>query len=196
MSNIHFVYGLGTFVVLFISWAAACTPFILFDTFKLCQSRLCQPPTQAGTSIMTKNETDQSNPPRGKRSAYYSSALRKKALNMVVFNWILLLGVVFFAAPAIAILFPRESMAEWSPSSTVAAGLLWFLAHDLWFYAFHRTLHKVPILYARVHKAHHAFVAPFSWSSHAVHPIEVHLVFPPFPKTHDQTHSACLNLCT
>merc|ERR1712070_732584 len=50
-----------------------------------------------------------------------------------------------------------------------------FLLDDLWFYAYHRTLHTYPTLYRRFHKPHHVFTAPFAWTSHAVHPVEMAL---------------------
>eukprot|EP00658_Telonema_sp_P-2_P017287 TRINITY_DN16698_c0_g2_i1.p1 TRINITY_DN16698_c0_g2~~TRINITY_DN16698_c0_g2_i1.p1 ORF type:complete len:154 (-),score=23.92 TRINITY_DN16698_c0_g2_i1:175-636(-) len=38
-----------------------------------------------------------------------------------------------------------------------------------------RQLHAHPELYRRFHKPHHIFTAPFAWTSHAVHPVEMSL---------------------
>ena len=50
-----------------------------------------------------------------------------------------------------------------------------FLIDDACFYVYHRALHSRPWLYAAFHKQHHAYIAPFAWSSHAVHPVEMSL---------------------
>ena len=48
-----------------------------------------------------------------------------------------------------------------------------FLIDDFCFYWYHRALHEHPVLYKHFHKPHHAFIHPFVWSSHAVHPVEM-----------------------
>jgi sterol desaturase/sphingolipid hydroxylase (fatty acid hydroxylase superfamily) len=50
---------------------------------------------------------------------------------------------------------------------------LFFVLDDLWFYAYHRTIHSIPPLYKAIHKQHHFFTAPFPAVSFAVHPAEM-----------------------
>jgi hypothetical protein len=51
-----------------------------------------------------------------------------------------------------------------------------FVLDDVCFYCYHRLLHSSKFgLYERFHKPHHLFKAPFAWTSHAVHPVEMAL---------------------
>jgi len=45
--------------------------------------------------------------------------------------------------------------------------------HPALYRAYHRALHTHPALYRAFHKPHHVFTAPFCWSSHATHPVEM-----------------------
>jgi len=113
----------------------------------------------------------------GPAPANVSPVLRRKAFEMVTFNWTWMLPTVSFAAPLLKHLFPAEGAPAIASSSYQVPFVmgLWFVLHDISFYCYHRVLHEVPGLYARFHKPHHLFTAPFAWSSHALHPVEMAL---------------------
>lgn len=58
------------------------------------------------------------------------------------------------------------------PWEMIAQLLLFFVLDDLFFYAYHRLFHEVPVLYKAVHKIHHKFKTPFVLSALAIHPAE------------------------
>lgn len=115
---------------------------------------------------------------------------------MVAFNWGWMAVVTPAAGPIIATIFPGgpggpddhilhgsfdDDAGNWHWARWF--GLPWFWAvllvclvlDDVCFYCYHRALHAWPELYKNYHKPHHQFKAPFSWSSHAVHPVEMSL---------------------
>ena len=145
-------YGLGTYAVLLGSWFAACAPFLLLDATGAADRHRIQ-----RTAV-----------------AWSSPRVRAEAARMVLINWAWLLPTVVAAAPALAHLFPSDAPSPSLARAPLVAAL-WFVLHDLAFYCYHRTLHEVPWLYVRIHKPHHMVTAPFCWSSHAVHPVEMML---------------------
>ena len=92
---------------------------------------------------------------------------------MAGINWVGLAVVTVAASPGIEWLFPPRAIP--GLMTIVVYFAVSFLLDDLWFYAYHRTLHSSPGLYKRFHKPHHVFTAPFAWTSHAVHPVEMML---------------------
>ena len=157
MPSEFWMYGLPTYGVLIGSWLLACAPFFFLDRTGWAEKYRIQ-------------RTATGHPVR----AATAPEIRAKALRLVVFNWVWIAVAVVAASPALAWLFPVDAP---SPSllQAPAVGALWFVMHDLSFYTYHRTLHSVPWLYKHVHSLHHAFSAPFAWSSHAVHPAELAL---------------------
>lgn len=148
--NVFLLYGLGTYAVLLGSWMLACAPFVVIDHFDLLVNRRIQ------------------------QKAKVASSTRATARRMVLINFAWLLPAVVLAAPLLARCFPFDAV---SPSWHLVPliGALWFVLHDISFYSYHRVLHEVPWLYKTIHKPHHVFTAPFAWSSHAVHPVEMAL---------------------
>lgn len=155
-------HGVSTFAVLFGSWAAYTAAFELLERLhilpwgpvKRCQSR-------------TPPQSD-------------SPELRARAWSMVQRIWALIFFLSLCGAPVMQRLFPtcQDALAEASTSTSYISFLalriaLAFLVDDLWFYWYHRVLHENKKLYALFHKPHHAFTQPFSWTSHAVHPVEM-----------------------
>jgi len=157
------LHGLGTYCVLFGSWAAACLPFHCLDVFQWMQHRRLQP------QVADRRQQ------------------RAKALDMIVLNWCWLVFALVGASPILAALFPLR-LAEQQDLSGVSGADgpapliimffllkvgLCFIIDDVSFYLYHRVLHAHPSLYERFHKPHHVFTAPFCWCSHAVHPVEM-----------------------
>merc|ERR1712093_652902 len=50
---------------------------------------------------------------------------------------------------------------------------LFFVLEDAWHYWAHRTMHRIPVLYKRIHKLHHEFSAPFGLAAEYAHPLEI-----------------------
>lgn len=101
---------------------------------------------------------------------------------MTILNWCWIPFALAFASPILARCFPA------SPDSVMVTGVsteipdaarflakvcICFLIDDVSFYCYHRVLHSNRVLYERFHKPHHVFTAPFAWTSHAVHPVEM-----------------------
>lgn len=150
-------YGLGTYVILLASWGATCLPFLAIDRWRLLEQYRIQ-----------------TGPDGGPAPAATSPSVLSLARNMVLINWAWLLPATVCGAPLLKWLFPKKAEAPPTWQAPFLA-YLWFLMHDVSFYCYHRTLHEVPSLYRRFHKPHHIFTAPFAWSSHAVHPVEMTL---------------------
>mmetsp|Transcript_10175 Transcript_10175/g.22053 ORF Transcript_10175/g.22053 Transcript_10175/m.22053 type:complete len:191 (-) Transcript_10175:76-648(-) len=93
---------------------------------------------------------------------------------MVLINWAWVIPTTILAAPVLSSLFPMSAPAPTLMRAPLIA-VLWFILHDMSFYCYHRTLHEVPWLYKWFHKPHHMCTAPFAWSSHATHPVEMML---------------------
>eukprot|EP00929_Paragymnodinium_shiwhaense_P015331 TRINITY_DN123405_c0_g1_i1.p1 TRINITY_DN123405_c0_g1~~TRINITY_DN123405_c0_g1_i1.p1 ORF type:complete len:256 (-),score=25.18 TRINITY_DN123405_c0_g1_i1:183-950(-) len=149
-------HGLGTYGVLLLSWVAACLPFHIMDHFGLEQHRRVQP-----------------------KAERFGAGLAAKARAMVVLNWSWLICAVVAASPLLEHREVAESrgtglLATVAPTACIAAKVaLCFLIDDCSFYAYHRALHSHGSLYEHFHKPHHVFKAPFAWTSHAVHPVEM-----------------------
>ena len=142
-------YWLGTYAVLFLSWFLACAFFELCEQRQWLRAYALQP---------------SQSPP--------SWALKRRALEMAALNWAWLPFALFAAAPVLRLRFSAE--APFPPLPLFAVQLVaCFLIDDLCFYAYHRVLHVNKRLYVRFHKPHHVFTAPFAWTSHAVHPVEM-----------------------
>ena len=142
-------YWLGTYAVLFLSWFLACAFFELCEQRQWLRAYALQP---------------SQSPP--------SWALKRRALEMAALNWAWLPFALFAAAPVLRLRFSAE--APFPPLPLFAVQLVaCFLIDDLCFYAYHRVLHVNKKLYVRFHKPHHVFTAPFAWTSHAVHPVEM-----------------------
>ena len=142
-------FALSTYGVLVASWLLPC---LLFDAIEPYIQKY-----KINPNVVIKPE------------------LRRKAIRMSVGNFAWLPFALLVAAPFLK--------AKFDPSSTLdgaAFALLTFVqvatsfvVDDVCFYAYHRVLHEVKYLYVRFHKPHHAFIHPFVWSSHAVHPVEM-----------------------
>ena len=144
-------YWLGTYAVLFLSWFLACAFFELCEQRQWLRAYAIQP---------------SQSPP--------SWALKRRALEMAALNWAWLPFALFAAAPVLRLRFSAE--APFPPLPLFAVQLVaCFLLDDCCFYAYHRVLHVNKKLYVRFHKPHHVFTAPFAWTSHAVHPVEMAL---------------------
>jgi sterol desaturase/sphingolipid hydroxylase (fatty acid hydroxylase superfamily) len=112
---------------------------------------------------------------------------------LVIRNFVLLLFVTTASAPILDMLFPFKGApvhvlqlpggGEYIQDNRLG-GLLgfktmcrcfpvFFVMHDLWFYAYHRFLHTNKQMYKRFHKIHHTFTVPFAMTSHALHPVEM-----------------------
>lgn len=154
VSETVLLYGFGTYVVLLVSWLVSCLPFHCLDMMKTLQSRRLQP-----------------------QKDRFSHGLATKALRMVLLNWSWLLFAVVAASHVLADLFPSgsRSSADVLSFKFIVKVLVCFVIDDFSFYWYHRLLHSHPALYTRFHKPHHVFTAPFAWTSHAVHPVEMML---------------------
>ena len=172
-------HGLGTYGVLLVSWVAACAPFAVCDRYGWLATHRLQP---AG---------DQ------------SPALRRSAVRMAALNWAWLPLALGLASPLLAWAFPAtkqsySAVAIVSDAAATAAGAprlfgcsrdpagaarvvgrfvakvcVCIVIDDLCFYTYHRLLHSNRWLYTWIHKSHHLFKAPWVWTSHAVHPVEL-----------------------
>jgi len=145
-----FETGAITYSVLLLSWLAACLPFEVFARTGWLHKYRLQP---------------NAFPP--------SEQLHQKALRMAGFNWAWLAVATVAASPVIETLFPSMPL----PPAWQIVGYfgMSFLIDDLCFYCYHRLLHSHSTLYRLFHKPHHVFTAPFAWTSHAVHPVEMML---------------------
>jgi len=144
-------YWLGTYAVLLGSWLIPCLCFEAFERIGMLNKHLIQPHRRP------------------------TAALKKHALYMAFLNWAWLPFALRIAAPLLAVWFPDASRTE-SLSSVICFVVqvaISFFVDDFCFYIYHRVLHEYPQLYVRFHKPHHVFTAPFVWTSHAVHPVEI-----------------------
>jgi len=143
-------YGLGTYTVLLASYVIPCVVFEIVDRSKFLRTYLIQP-----------------------KKVESNFSLRRKALKMVVLNFAWLPFALYFGTPILKQNIPKEGYIDTLPF--VGMIVASFLIDDLCFYVYHRVLHEYPALYKRFHKPHHVFTAPFAWTSHAVHPVEMML---------------------
>jgi len=139
-----------TYGVLLASWVGCCLPFEIMDRFRLFAEYKIQ---------------DRPIDPRHREIAFRMAAL----------NWTWLPFALLFASPLLAARFPEiELSAQSMPWSIILLQFITcFIVDDLCFYFYHRALHEIKPLYIRFHKPHHIFTAPFVWTSHAVHPVEM-----------------------
>lgn len=112
-------------------------------------------------------------PVKTQDAAKTTGAVRLQGLRDSLFNWAWILALVPFSGGVFEGLFPRD--IAMSPSDCALCFALSVVVFDVWFYAFHRTLHEVGWLYRRFHKPHHIYKATFVWMSHAQSPVEVAL---------------------
>jgi sterol desaturase/sphingolipid hydroxylase (fatty acid hydroxylase superfamily) len=95
------------------------------------------------------------------------------ALGSTLFN--VLLTVPLAAGNySLAVRLGHSASAEAFPSTPALLAQLaaFVLVEDALFYAGHRLLHSSPLLYASVHKVHHAWVQTTSIAAEATHPLE------------------------
>lgn len=96
-------------------------------------------------------------------------------LSLITFNHILTLMVLF----GLFHFFPSFVRVSTQDIPTFGRFLLDILVcavcYDILFFSIHRTLHFSPMLYQWIHKRHHQFTAPSSFSAIYAHPVE-HLV--------------------
>lgn len=144
-------YAFGTYSVLLVSWLVACIPFEICDQMGWLQQYRIQP------------------------SADWNPALKQKALKMAALNWAWLPFALLFASPILPSLFPIKEDAWTMVPMIIVQFAISFIVDDMFFYVYHRALHVYPTLYKKFHKPHHVFTAPFAWTSHAVHPVEMML---------------------
>ena len=102
-------------------------------------------------------------PPPGAYAAALAVSLRSWLVGLA---YIALLA--YKVGPALALPAPS---APWRAADFLAHFPVYLLAVDACFFATHRLLHT-PLLFARVHKFHHAFSAPFALASVYAHPFE------------------------
>ncbi|CAE8620914.1 unnamed protein product [Polarella glacialis] len=99
----------------------------------------------------------------------------QSSMPLIVFNW--LLGIILL--PLLFAYFLPESSFDWrSPPSTqtlVRDAVVWLAIEEVWFFYSHRWMHMNKQLYAAVHKMHHKWTAPISFTAIYCHPFE-HLV--------------------
>ena len=143
-------YAIGTYTVLLVSYVIPCLIFEVIDRSKFLQSYLIQP---------KKVETN--------------FKLRKTAIRMAALNFGWLPIALYLGTPILKRLIPSEGHIDTLPFLGMIAAS--FLIDDFCFYVYHRILHEIPALYKPFHKPHHMFTAPFAWTSHAVHPVEMML---------------------
>jgi len=141
------MYSAGTYLVLLSSWVVPCALFEVVDRSGHFEAYRIQPKTK---------QTD---------------VVRRKAFRMALTNWAWLPFALFFAHPLLQRAFPYEGDVSWWRFFGMV--IVSFLVDDICFYCYHRVLHEVPFLYLRFHKPHHVYTAPFAWTSHAVHPVEM-----------------------
>ena len=141
------LYGITTYLILLSSWLICCITFEFIEFVGIWAERRIQ------------------SPPKW--------SLKKKAIKMSITNWLWLPFVLALVSPFLEYRFPIKNF-ELS-CNLVFKMIFFFLLDDVWFYFYHRFLHLNPTLYKKYHKPHHAFTAPFCWTSHAVHPVEMML---------------------
>lgn len=142
-------YALGTYTVLLLSWLIACVPFELCERMGWLQQYRIQP------------------------TAKWTPQVKRKALKMAAINWAWLPFALLFASPLLPLLFPMSNVPGSMLPMIVVQFAASFIIDDVCFYVYHRILHVYPTLYKNFHKPHHEFTAPFAWTSHAVHPVEM-----------------------
>jgi methylsterol monooxygenase len=146
----QFSVGVQTYIVLVLSYVMSCLPFVIIDRFNVLPHN----------KIQKEYET--------------SSLLKNTAFRMILFNFSWLFVALTSVSPLLDYFF--ISTSHYPPVSVIFVQLTGcFIVDDIWFYCYHRYLHSNLCLYKMFHKPHHQFVAPYSWTSHAVHPVEMML---------------------
>jgi sterol desaturase/sphingolipid hydroxylase (fatty acid hydroxylase superfamily) len=101
---------------------------------------------------------------------------RKELINSMLHTLAMVTGIVFPMLTASTVVMPsvydvdRPCFTEWSTLFAFIAFCQ--IVEDIVFYSLHWVLHR-PALYARIHKKHHQFQHPYSWTSVHTHPIEL-----------------------
>lgn len=171
-------YGIGTYSVLLMSWLTICIPFDIVDRTGIFSKWKLQPNAHDRTS---------------------SALLKQRALRLAFKNWAWLPFALLLATPllkqriqlhcidsidvnhanmsSLVIHIFNNPVNECANHNSVLKIffqiVLSFILDDVCFYVYHRILHSHRFLYIHFHKMHHKFTAPFAWTSHAVHPVEM-----------------------
>jgi sterol desaturase/sphingolipid hydroxylase (fatty acid hydroxylase superfamily) len=140
--------GQATFLVILSAYLSFVMPCTLIDELQFFKPWKIQPTR----SPPTKNEY-------------------KEAFRMVFLNFAWLLPVTFMATPILE-QFLQQHVTNISIQEILFCFPFFWFFDDLCFYWYHRAFHH-PLLYARFHKPHHVFTAPFAACSYAVHPVEL-----------------------
>lgn len=162
-------YGIGTYMVLLLSWLVMCISFEVVDRTGIFEQWKLQP-------------------------SQVDSTLRWKAIKMSLTNFAWLPFALLFASPLISQRIRLNNIDDSMDLNTIISNvvkndihkgynngictisiqiLLSFILDDCCFYIYHRILHSHKFLYGHFHKQHHEFTMPFAWTSHAVHPVEM-----------------------